>query len=54
MGAVLGVLLIGIVQNSLVLVGVPAVWQQVAVGVVLIIGTVVPAIRERRQKGGLA
>jgi simple sugar transport system permease protein len=53
MGAVLGVLLIGIVQNSLVLVGVPAVWQQVAVGVVLIIGTVVPAIRERRQKGGL-
>lgn len=52
-GAMLGVLLIGIVQNSLVLVGLPAVWQQVAVGLVLIIGTVVPALRERRRKGAL-
>ncbi|CAO1650459.1 ABC transporter permease [Salinibacterium sp. NYA9b] len=49
-GALLGVLLIGIVQNSLVLVGLPATWQQVAVGVVLIIGTGVPALRALRQR----
>jgi len=50
LGSLLGVLLIGIVQNSLVLVGLPATWQQVAVGVVLIIGTGVPAVRALRQR----
>jgi len=49
-GSLLGVLLIGIVQNSLVLVGLPATWQQVAVGIVLIIGTGVPALRALRQR----
>lgn len=49
-GSLLGVLLLGIVQNSLVLVGLPATWQQVAVGVVLIIGTGVPALRALRQR----
>lgn len=49
-GSLLGVLLLGIVQNSLVLVGLPATWQQVAVGGVLIIGTAVPALRARRRR----
>jgi simple sugar transport system permease protein len=56
LGALLGVLLVGILQNSLVLVGLPATWQQIAVGLVLIIGTAVPAIRairhRRRAQGG--
>ncbi|MCW2882769.1 MAG: putative transporter permease protein [Sphaerisporangium sp.] len=54
-GTLLGVLLIGIVENSLVLVGVPTTWQNVAVGIVLLAGTIVPAvraIRRRRLAGG--
>jgi simple sugar transport system permease protein len=49
-GTLLGVLLIGIVENSLVLVGVPTTWQNVAVGVVLLAGTVIPAVRARRRQ----
>jgi simple sugar transport system permease protein len=49
-GTLLGVLLICIVENSLVLVGVPTTWQNVAVGVVLLIGTTVPAIRALRRR----
>ena len=50
LGTLLGVLLIGVVENSLVLVGVPTTWQGVAVGVVLLAGTVVPAVRALRRK----
>ncbi|MCU1660857.1 MAG: putative transporter permease protein [Pseudonocardia sp.] len=55
-GTLLGVLLIGIVDNSLVLVGVPTTWQNVVIGVVLLGGTVVPAVRawrRRRVAGGI-
>ena len=48
-GALLGVLLLTIVQNSLVLVGIPNTWQLVAVGAVLIFGTVLPAWRTSRR-----
>jgi simple sugar transport system permease protein len=48
-GTMLGVLLISIVQNSLVLVGIPATWQNVVVGVVLAIGITVPAARSARR-----
>lgn len=50
LGALLGVLLLTIVRNSLVLAGVPTTWQQVAVGVVLIIGVAVPAWRTLRAR----
>lgn len=49
-GTLLGVLLICIVENSLVLVGVPTTWQNVVVGVVLLVGTGVPAIRALRRR----
>lgn len=49
-GAMLGVVLIAIVENSLVLVGVPATWQRVAVGIVLIVGTGLPAWRALRAR----
>lgn len=55
-GTLLGVLLIGIVDNSLVLVGIPTTWQNVVVGMVLLGGTVVPAVRavrRRRLAGGI-
>jgi simple sugar transport system permease protein len=53
-GTLLGVLLISIIENSLVLVGVPTTWQNVVVGLVLLIGTGVPAIRALRRRSILA
>jgi simple sugar transport system permease protein len=37
-GTALGVILISLVQNSLILLGVPSAWQRLAVGVLLLIG----------------
>jgi simple sugar transport system permease protein len=47
-GALLGVILVVIANNSLILIGVPTVWQRVVIGVVILVGTGVPAIQERR------
>lgn len=46
-GALLGLFLITILKSSLVLVGIPSEWQKVAVGIALIVGISVPAIRGR-------
>jgi simple sugar transport system permease protein len=48
LGTILGVTLIVIMNNSLILVGVPSVWQRVVVGLVILIGTGIPAIQARR------
>lgn len=48
-GALLGILLLTIVQSSLVLVGVPSTWQLVAVGAILVLGTVLPSWRVHRR-----
>lgn len=48
-GALLGVLLIAVVGNSLVLVGIPTEWRSVVVGVLLLIGVGLPAIQRRRS-----
>lgn len=55
-GALLGVALVTIINNSLVLVGVPSEWRRVVVGVIIIIGTGIPAIQARRaaRRVGLA
>lgn len=50
LGAVLGVLLISMVSNSLVLVGIPSEWQKVFIGAFLLLGIGVPAIRRRRSE----
>jgi simple sugar transport system permease protein len=47
-GTVLGLFLITIMKSSLVLVGIPAEWQKVGVGIALIIGAAVPAIHNAR------
>ncbi|MFN3983582.1 MAG: ABC transporter permease subunit, partial [Caldilinea sp.] len=47
-GTVLGVMLVVIANNSLVLVGVPTVWQRVVIGLIIIIGTGLPAIQAKR------
>jgi simple sugar transport system permease protein len=47
-GTVLGVILVVIANNSLILIGVPTVWQRVVIGAIILIGTGLPAIRARR------
>jgi simple sugar transport system permease protein len=48
-GTILGVLLIQVIQNSLLLVGVPSAWSRAAVGVLLIVGIGLQAIAARRD-----
>lgn len=55
-GAMLGTLLIVIVQNSMILVGIPTVWQRVALGLLILIGTGISAVqitRSRRRQGAM-
>lgn len=47
-GTLLGVALVVIAYNSLILIGVPTVWQRVVIGVIILVGTGIPAIQERR------
>ncbi|MDO4242907.1 MAG: ABC transporter permease [Actinomyces sp.] len=48
-GTVIGVLLIQIINNSLILVGVPSAWQRTAVGVLLVAGVGLQAVSARRN-----
>jgi ribose transport system permease protein len=48
-GTVLGVVLIASLQNGLVLLDVSAYWQQIAVGVVLVVAVAVDALSGRRR-----
>lgn len=47
-GTILGVILVVIAYNSLILIGVPTVWQRVVIGLIILVGTGIPAIQERR------
>jgi simple sugar transport system permease protein len=47
-GTLLGVALIVIVQNSLIVIGVPTTWQSVTIGILILLGTGVPAYRAKR------
>lgn len=47
-GTLLGVILVVIANNSLILIGVPTVWQRVVIGLIILVGTGIPAIQERR------
>lgn len=49
-GTVLGVLLIQLINKALILTGIPVEWQKLVVGLILIIFTSLPAIRERRAR----
>lgn len=53
LGTVLGVVLISLINNSLVLLGVPGFWQRAAVGVMLLIGVSAQAWRGRRRRASL-
>ncbi len=48
LGTILGVILVIIANNSLILIGVPPVWQRVVIGIIILVGTGLPAIQARR------
>ena len=48
-GTLLGVSLIVLVENSLIVVGIPSTWQFVTIGLLILIGTGLPAWRAKRQ-----
>jgi simple sugar transport system permease protein len=41
-------MLVVIANNSLVLVGVPTVWQRVVIGLIILVGTGLPALQAKR------
>jgi len=47
-GTLLGVALIVLVQNSLVVVGIPSTWQSVTIGLLILLGTGLPAWQAKR------
>jgi simple sugar transport system permease protein len=49
LGTVLGVLLITVMNNSLILLGIPSYWQRFATGLVLIVAVVLPQVRHLRS-----
>ncbi len=53
-GTLLGVLLVTVLKNSLILVGIPSAWQKVVIGIVLIIGTGIPAYRALKAQRQLS
>ena len=49
-GVMLGTLLIVIVQNSMILMGIPTFWQGFALGLLIIVGTGVSALQVMRAR----
>ncbi len=47
-GCMLGTLLIVLVENSLILIGVPVIWKDVFVGVLIVVGTAVSAYQAEK------
>ncbi len=48
LGTVLGVLIVQVINNSLILAGVPSAWQRAAVGLLLVLGVGFQAVAARR------
>jgi len=47
-GTLLGVALIVLVQNSLIVIGIPSTWQSVTIGLLILLGTGLPAFQAKR------
>ncbi|WP_448231149.1 ABC transporter permease [Microbacterium lacticum] len=48
LGTILGVVLVQLINNSLLLLGVPGSWQRAAVGLMLVVGVTIQALSARR------
>ncbi|MDT8857550.1 ABC transporter permease [Paracoccaceae bacterium Fryx2] len=53
-GTLLGVALIVLVRNSLIVIGIPSTWQSVAIGVLILVGTGLPAWQAKRAEARAA
>ena len=49
-GTILGIFLLTMVQNSLIMLGVPAYWQDFMTGLLIIIGTAVSSVQILRSQ----
>lgn len=49
-GTILGVILVVVITNSLILLGISPFWQQAMLGILILIGTGIPALRDSRKK----
>lgn len=49
-GTLVGVALIVVINNSLILLGVPSYWQKVVVGILILVGTGLTAVRSRSNR----
>lgn len=52
-GAMLGILLLTIVQNSLLLLGIPTFWQQFFTGLLIIVGTGISALQVKKERNNI-
>lgn len=50
LGAVLGLALMTVMNNSLILIGIPTAWQKAMVGIVILAGTMIPIAVARSKK----
>ncbi len=48
LGAMLGVFLVVVMNNSLIMMGVPSYWQSAVIGIIIIIGTSITAFQSKR------
>lgn len=48
LGTVLGVILIGLIQNNLFMAGVPTYWQNFVVGLVIVLGTSITSLKAKK------
>ena len=44
---ILGVILIGLIQNNLIMLGVPSYWQTFVVGAVIVVGTAITSLKAK-------
>lgn len=54
LGAMLGIALLTIVDNSLILLGISMVWQKVFIGMIIIVGTAASALQSKRAERRLS
>ena len=52
LGTILGVCLITLIQNNLIMLGVPTYWQKFVVGLVIVLGTSITSLRAKRIAQG--
>lgn len=53
-GTVLGVLFVSLINYALILLGIPSTWQQVAIGILLVLGILAQTVIRRRAKAVVA